>query len=75
MSTISTIKAKIETFEIKRGRNLEKMLSENVNKTFENQQLVLDFCLHAADISSPAKSFKICDEWKKKISVFSLKKM
>lgn len=65
---MSTIKNKIETFEIKKGNNIERMLLfDNVNKTYENQQAVLDLCLHAADISSPAKSFNICQTWKEKV--------
>jgi hypothetical protein len=61
---MSTIKAKMETFEIKKGRNIEKMIfQDNIAKTFENQQLVFNVCLHAADISGPAKQTKVSTKW------------
>lgn len=67
---IATIKAKMETFDIKKGKNLDKMIfPENLTKTFENQQMLLNLCLHSADISSPAKSYPICKEWTDRIYI------
>jgi calcium/calmodulin-dependent 3',5'-cyclic nucleotide phosphodiesterase len=60
----SSLKTKCDTLDIKKGKNLSKLLSDDVNKTFENQQTILDFILHSSDISAPGKMFKICDKWK-----------
>ncbi len=63
---LSSLKTRSETMGIKRGSNLNKLISsENVQKTFENQQSVLDLIVHSADISSPSKSFKLSETWKK----------
>lgn len=61
---MSKIKAKVEQFEIRKGRNVEKLInSDHISKTFENQQQILGFCLHAADISTPTKSHKLAKIW------------
>jgi cAMP-specific phosphodiesterase 4 len=61
---IGTIKTKVETYEISKGNNLDKMFYDaNLSKMYENQQAVLNLCLHAADISNPAKPYKITDQW------------
>jgi len=63
-SLLSSLKAKIETFSISKGNNVEKMVIQNdLPKTYENQQAVLGICVHAADISNPAKLFDIYRKW------------
>ena len=58
----------METFDIKKGKNLGKLIfQDNVNKTFENQQIALNAFLHAADISAPSKDFKIAEKWKTRV--------
>ena len=47
------------------GVNLNKLTNTgDINKTFENQQDILGYCLHACDISSAAKDTKICHKWR-----------
>ena len=61
---LSTMKSKIETFDIKNGKNVERMVfTDNVEKTFENQQAVLNMIIHCADISNPAKPSQIQKTW------------
>jgi hypothetical protein len=65
---LNSLIAKIETLEIKAGKNIEKIVqADSVNKIFENQQIVLSYAVHSADISSPAKAFKICNKWKERV--------
>jgi hypothetical protein len=61
---LGDIKSKIETFDIKNGKNLERIVfKDNVEKTFENQQSVLNMIIHSADISNPAKPSQIQKTW------------
>ena len=61
---LSALKSKIDTFDIKDGKNVDKMVfEENVAKTYENQQSVLSMCVHCADLSNPAKREKINTIW------------
>jgi len=61
---LSTLKNKIDTFDIKDGKNVKKMIfEENVAKTYENQQCVLSMCVHCADLSNPAKREPINKIW------------
>jgi cAMP-specific phosphodiesterase 4 len=65
---LSTIKTKMETFDIKKGRNIDKMMSpDNVSRNFENQQMLLNLTLHAVDISSPGKQFTVCNNWMQRV--------
>lgn len=65
---LSATKARIEAYTIKKGQNIDRLIhGDNLAKTFENQQCVLNLVLHSADISSPTKSFKICDNWTQRI--------
>jgi hypothetical protein len=62
--TLAFLKSKVETFDIKAGKNIERMIfPENLSKTFENQQAVLSMIVHAADISNPAKPDQIQKTW------------
>lgn len=61
---LATLKTKLETFDIKAGKNIDKMIfPDNVAKTYENQQLVLGMCVHTADISNPAKPAGVNKIW------------
>ena len=65
---INALKNKIESYEIKLGTNIDKLITpDNFSKNYENQQLVLSNILHAADISNPAKPSKIYDIFIKKL--------
>ncbi len=62
--TFTNFKNKIETFDIKKGRNLDKMIfSDNLGLTYENQQLILGMVIHASDISNPCKPASINKIW------------
>jgi len=61
---ISALKGKLETFEISNGKNIEKLiLADSSSKNNENQQLILDNCIHLCDISNPAKKANVYDRW------------
>ena len=62
--TLATLKSRVDTFDIKSGKNIERMIfPENQSKTFENQQTVLSMIVHSADISNPAKPELIQKTW------------
>lgn len=61
--SLSGIKAKVETYNIKQGVNFEKIFNVETNKLFDAQQNVLNMCLHCSDISNPGKPNKISDKW------------
>ena len=61
---LSTLKTKIDTFDIKDGEYVERMIFEgNVSKTYENQQAVISMCVHCADLSNPAKKEAVNKIW------------
>ncbi len=61
---LSALKGKLETFEITNGKNIEKFIAaDSSTKNNENQQLILDNCIHICDISNPAKKANVYDKW------------
>lgn len=62
---VNTVRAKTEMFQVKDGINIDKLQHDDVSKLYENQQLILSFCLHTSDISNPAKSFVVYKKWVK----------
>ena len=65
VSDLGILKNKVESYEIKKGLNLNKLIEkENLIEVFENQQLILGVALHSSDISNVAKKTKICHKWR-----------
>ncbi len=61
---LSTLKGKTDHYEILKGNNFEKLIDPNSgSKTNENQQLILDNCIHLSDISNPTKLSHVYDKW------------
>ena len=61
---LSFLKLKLETFDIKEGRNIERIF-ENLDSvaTFNTQQEILNTLIHTADISNPTKPLHIYKLW------------
>ena len=65
---IGKIKNRAEVYNIKNGKNFNKMFNEtDANKLFDAQQEVLNMLIHSADISNPAKPSKISQQWTDKV--------
>ena len=67
---LTTIKLKIENYEIKEGKNFEKLFDfdeKEAGSLFEAQQNMLNMFLHSADISNPAKPDKISSLWTERV--------
>ena len=67
---LSAIKIKMDNYDIKKGKNFEKIFQEQIDdlgKLFENQQCILNMIIHFSDISNPAKPNKISNEWTKRV--------
>ena len=61
---LTALKNKITIAEIKEGNDIYKIIEDNDPiKRFENQQLVLNNIIHAADISNPAKLSSVYRKW------------
>jgi hypothetical protein len=60
---ITTLKNKLEYHEVSKGTNLEALLSDDLNKTYETQQAVLNMIIHTADVSNPGKPLKTYLAW------------
>ena len=60
---LSLMKQKLDALNIKEGNNLDNLLSNNITKNHENQQAVINLCVHSADISNPGKPMKIYSKW------------
>ena len=67
---LSAAKTKAETFNIKKGKNFEKIFEENdekMVKLYDSQQCILNMIIHTADISNPGKPDKISAAWTKRV--------
>ena len=67
---LSAAKAKAETFDIKKGKNFEKIFEENdekMVKLYDSQQCILNMIIHTADISNPGKPDKVSAAWTKRV--------
>jgi cAMP-specific phosphodiesterase 4 len=60
---ITTLKNKLEYHEVCKGANLDRLLSDDLNKTYETQQAVLNMIIHTADVSNPGKPLKTYLTW------------
>jgi len=62
------LKLKIETFQIKKGNNTEKIIEglDRINLA-QTQQEIMNIIIHACDISNPTKPFDIYSKWADKI--------
>jgi cAMP-specific phosphodiesterase 4 len=59
-----SMRSKLESFNIKGGQNVDKLLvADNASKNFENQQLILNQCIHTSDLSNPAKIPQVYEKW------------
>ena len=65
--SITVIKAKLDHLEIHNGKNVEKILKQTNNSIFSEQQEMINFMVHSADISHNVKSWSISRVWTKLI--------
>ena len=59
----SQAKSKLDALNIKNGKNLELLISNDINKNYENQQTIMNLIVHAADISNPCKPLDVYKGW------------
>ena len=64
---VSLIRAKIKTSE-EEGQNRFNLLSGNEKTKFDEQQTILNFLIHAADLGHNCKKFNISLQWVKILS-------
>ena len=58
------LKTKIQTFQIKKGENVEKIMENQDPVTnFNTKQEFLNILIHSADISNPTKPLDIYKQW------------
>ena len=56
-------KSKIESLNIKNGNNIELLVNDDINITYDNQQTIMNLIVHGADISNPCKPLNIYNRW------------
>jgi hypothetical protein len=64
---LSEMKKKIEFYGVYHGKNFKEIFNVSNEKLFDAQQVVLNMCIHTADISNPAKPEKISKKWTEKV--------
>ena len=60
---LSNVRGKTDLYQIKEGHNFQKMFSQDNDKLFDEQQIILNMCLHSSDVSNPAKPEHISKAW------------
>jgi cAMP-specific phosphodiesterase 4 len=60
---LASLKSKLEMFDIEEGNNVSNLIVDDKLKAYENQQTVLNICIHSADISNPAKEDIVYNQW------------
>lgn len=64
VSDLSQLKTMLADLGIKEGHNLDKLtMVEDEAQLFQNQQIVLENCLHSCDVSIPARDFETVKDW------------
>ena len=59
----SLVKNKLVVNEIKYGINIDKIVDKNSANLFEDQQDIINFLIHTADVSHNSKEFNISSKW------------
>ena len=59
---VALMKNRLSANEIVKGHNQEKII-ENMNNLFDDQQEIINFIIHTADVSHNSKDFKISSKW------------
>ncbi len=59
--SVSILKGKMDYLDIKEGKNIEKLI--NGNSAFNDQQEIINFIVHSADISHNVKEWSISEKW------------
>lgn len=60
---MTNLKNKADLYEIEEGKKVEKLISNDLAKKYENQQAILNLCIHTADVSNPSKPFIVYKKW------------
>lgn len=60
---MNLLKTKLEVYDIKEGNNVERFIDKDSAKNSENQQIILNTCIHSADVSNPAKPYIVYKKW------------
>ena len=64
VSDLSQLKTMLADMGIKDGQNLDKLTSTDDEAVlFQNQQIILENCLHSCDVSIPAREFSVVHDW------------
>jgi hypothetical protein len=59
----SMVKNKLASNDIKYGVNIEHIVDRHSADLFDEQQIILNFLIHTADVSHNSKEFKISSKW------------
>jgi len=61
---LANIKNMMEQKQVKNGFNCEELIDKSSTKAeFDSKQQLLEFIVHAADVSTQTRTFEIAVEW------------
>ena len=64
ITDLSSFKSLLESRSIKAGVNANKIVDRSsAAKEFDSKQQLMEFCVHAADVSTQCRPFEIAHEW------------
>ena len=65
-SDLAKIKNVMMTKTVKNGANRELLIDyETLKKEFDSKQVLIELCVHAADVSTQTRPFEVALEWTK----------
>lgn len=59
---LNQLRNKMNLYDIKNGENVNKLKS-NDKTFFDNQQQILNICIHSSDVSNPTKPYIVYKKW------------
>ena len=63
---LNKIKNTMATKFVKQGANRELLIDyETLKKEFDSKQILIELCVHAADVSTQTRPFEVALEWTK----------
>jgi calcium/calmodulin-dependent 3',5'-cyclic nucleotide phosphodiesterase len=60
------IQKKLDEFDVQKGENFDKLITgenQKPEELFKKQQTVINYCMHACDVSQQTRNFKLAEKW------------
>ncbi len=60
---VCSLKSKLDNLVIKEGKNIDKFIDPESNTIFDDQQEIMNYLIHTADLSHNTKQFTLNKKW------------